>query len=810
MTKEETKSLRRSEPAASNVEDLRARTLELLDFPTVRRLVAEHARFPAARELALRMEPTYEHQDVARLQALTSEGVAFLKEAADVDLHDSGEASAAVERAALGGTLTGLELLLVAALVKVQGQARSAFLRRRQVAPTLADIAEGIPELGEFHRQTHAAIGIRGDVLDDATPALRSIRRQVRRAYQSVTDALERVLQSSSGREALQDQVISIRGERLVVQVKTEMRHRVPGVVHDASNTGATLFVEPFATVDLCNAWRELVLEEERETEMVLSELSGLVAEAAGDIERGTALTAELDFILARARYGMSSSEVTRIDQGGVAGGLPADRPMNTHLADARHPLVEKEAVPITVNIGPGWTVLVITGPNTGGKTVAMKTVGLLALMHQAGLRVPAEEGSSLPVFDGIYADVGDQQSIQQSVSTFGSHMRNVIGILGNATSESLVLLDELGTSTDPEEGSALAKAILAHLASRKVATIATTHHRTVAAYAEAAPGMMNASVELDASTLKPTYHLTYGIPGRSYAMSVATQMGLAEEIMQEAESLLEPQYMRFEEWLSELQQSRDQLKLRLEEAEQAERAAASVSRELEAELADIASRKDDILVELREEVTREYEQARKRLRRAESVLSWTAAGADVSEAKTEIAAATDELKALDRRASQSAPQRGDRPLAVGDTVNVRGLNVQGTVVSLPDKGGEAEVAIGEVRFSLDVHRLSQAEETEARESHDSAIRYDLGPVLATAELDLRGWRVEDAKIGIEEFLDKAVRDGLSSVRIIHGKGTGALRQAARELLEGHPLAKSFAPEAPGQGGDGATVVELT
>ena len=330
MTKEETKSLRRSEPAASNVEDLRARTLELLDFPTVRRLVAEHARFPAARELALRMEPTYEHQDVARLQALTSEGVAFLKEAADVDLHDSGEASAAVERAALGGTLTGLELLLVAALVKVQGQARSAFLRRRQVAPTLADIAEGIPELREFHRQTHAAVGIRGDVLDDATPALRSIRRQVRRAYQSVTDALERVLQSSSGREALQDQVISIRGERLVVQVKTEMRHRVPGVVHDASNTGATLFVEPFATVDLCNAWRELVLEEERETEMVLSELSGLVAEAAGDIERGTALTAELDFILARARYGMSSSEVTRIDQGGVAGGPPC-RPTDEH-----------------------------------------------------------------------------------------------------------------------------------------------------------------------------------------------------------------------------------------------------------------------------------------------------------------------------------------------------------------------------------------------------------------------------------------------------------------------------------------------
>ena len=808
MTKEEKNRLRGSQPTASNVQDLRAKTLELLDFPTVRRLVAEHARFPAARELALRMEPTYEQQEVARLQELTSEGVAFLEEAADLDLHDSGEASAAVGRAALGGTLTGLELLLVAALVKVQAQARSAFLRRRNIAPTLADTAEGIPDLGELHRRTHAAIGIHGDVLDDATPALGPIRRQARRAYQSVTEALERILRSS-GREALQDQVISIRGERLVLQVKTEMRHRVPGVVHDASNTGATLFVEPFATVDLCNAWRELVLEEERETEMVLSELSGLVAEAAGDIKRGTALTAELDFVLARARYGMASSEVTRIDQSGRVGNVPEDRAVNTHLADARHPLLQKEAVPITVSIGPGWTVLVITGPNTGGKTVAMKTVGLLALMHQSGLRVPAEEGSSLPVFDGIYADVGDQQSIQESVSTFGSHMRNVIDILENATSESLVLLDELGTSTDPEEGSALAKAILARLASRKVATVATTHHRTVAAYAEATPGMMNASVELDPSTLKPTYHLTFGVPGRSYAMSVAAQMGLPKEIMQEAESLLEPQYTRFEEWLSELQQSRDQLKLRLEEAEEAQRAAATVRRDLEAELTDIASRREDILIELREELTEEYEGARKRLRRAESVLSWSPTGADVEEAKAEITAATEEVKALDRRASHSAPRRGDRPIAVGDTVNVRGLNVQGTVVSLPDKGGEAEVAIGEVRFSLDVHRLSQAQEAEAREPTDSGIRYDLGPVLGTAELDLRGWRVEDAKIRIEEFLDKAVRDGLSSVRIIHGKGTGALRQASRELLEGHPLAKSFAPEAPDRGGDGATVVEL-
>jgi DNA mismatch repair protein MutS2 len=793
-----------SEPGGS---ELRADTLELLDFQAIREEVAGHAAFPPARRLAVRLEPAYDEDEVAELQRETAEGLIFIEEAGDVDLHAVEDASPAVARAALQGVLTGPELLAVTTLLDVQQRARSALLMTRSRTPLLAGLAEGIPDLQHIRRRTLECIGRRGEVLDAATPALGALRQQVREAYQRVAVALDGVINSPTGLEALQDRVISMRGERLVVQVKTEMRQRVPGVVHDASNTGATLFIEPFATIDLCNEWRELALEEERETSRVLRELSELVGAESEAIGLGTQLTARLDFILARARHSAS------------LGGVPAqvispteteeDGPGTVRLLRARHPLLGKEVVPVSVQIGPGWSVLVITGPNTGGKTVAMKTVGLLALMHQAGLQIPAEEGSALRIFDGIYADVGDQQSIEQSVSTFGSHMRKVIDIISRATPASLVLLDELGTSTDPEEGSALAKAILGRLASRGVATIATTHHRTVAAHAEVTPGMTNASVDLDADTLMPTYHLTLGVPGRSYAMSVAARLGLPDEIMEEARTLLEPQHLRFEDWLNELQNDRRRLRLKLDEADEAYANAERIRREVEAQREDLALRREEIAHGMRRELAAQYEQVRRKLRRAEAALSWDTSAEGLGEAGAEITSAKKELKALERRAQREAPRAGPRPLATGDVVDVRGLDARGTVMSINDQVGEVEVAIGDVRIRLDVNRLSPAQEQDQGGPGATEVGYDLGPGLQTLDLDVRGSRADDALIQLEVFLDKALRDGLSTVRIIHGRGTGALRQAVRDVLSRHPLAKSFAPEAPDKGGDGVTVVEL-
>ena len=791
-------------PLGAEANDLRARSLASLDFPTIREQLAQHAMLPTARELAHRLTPSYRVDEVERLQQETAEGLAFLEMSGDLSLPTSEDVSSVVERASLEGTLSGLELLAVARSLDAQRRVRSALLRVRSTVPELARMAEGISDLREVQQRIEACIGGRGEVLDDATPILREMRQHVRGAYERVTAAIEDIIQSPLGRETLQDRVISTRGDRLVVQVKTELRQRVPGIVHDASNTGATLFIEPFATVDLCNAWRELVLEEERETARVLRDLSALVGEVAHDINLGAELAARLDLILARARFSNSLGSVAAMAPPRPAGGLPE----GVRLLKARHPLLGDEAVPISVSIGPGWSTLVITGPNTGGKTVAMKTVGLLALMHQSGLHIPADEGSALPVFDGIYADVGDQQSIHRSVSTFGSHMSNVIGILRHATSGSLVLLDELGTSTDPEEGSALAKAILVHLAARGMATVATTHHRSVAAHAEVTPGMMNASVDLDTATLRPTYELAMGVPGQSYAMSVATQLGLPDEIMEGARSLLEPQYLRFEDWLNELQEGRRQLREKLEEAEEARARGEAARREMEAQVEDMALRRQDILHTMRRELADEAEEVRKKLRRAEAALSWGASAGHVQEARAEVGEAVPAIEALKPPASEEPHRPGRRPLAVGDVVEVRGLGLRGTVMTIPEGNGEVEVAVGDVRLRLDAYRLSPVEEQEEGPG-DGGVRDDLGPHLQASELDLRGSRAEDALMRVEEFLDKGLRDGLSSVRIIHGRGTGALRSAIRELLECHPLAKSFAPEAPENGGDGATVVEL-
>ena len=793
----------------SEADDLRSRAFGLLDFDAVRLQLANRTTFFPAHQMALRLTPSYDELEVEPLQRETEEGRILLDNTGDINLHAGTDTSPSVTRAALGGALTGMELLEVDDSLGVQRRARTGVLRAETQAPLLAAIASGIPDLHELSRQIRLRIGSHGEVVDDATPTLRVLRGQVRQAYERVAEALTRIIQSSAGQEALQDRVISVRGERLVVQVKAEMRHRVPGIVHDASNTGATLFIEPSATIDLCNAWRELALEEEREVARVLRDLSTLVGTLAEDIRRGNELAATLDFILARARYSEAldgARDLQRTRQ--ASGGYSSDEPgLMIHLINARHPLLGENAVPINIGIGPGWLVLVITGPNTGGKTVAMKTVGLLALMHQSGIQVPADEGSSLAVFDGIYADVGDQQSIEQSVSTFGSHMRNVIDILSEAGPGSLVLLDELGTSTDPEEGSALAKAILDHLASEGISTIATTHHRSVAAHAEAAPAMMNASVTLDADTLRPTYLVTMGVPGRSYAMSVASHLGLPETIMENAQSLLEPQYLRFEDWLSELQNERSQLQTKLQEAEQALARAEAMKRDVESEHEYLTSHREELVGNMRRELLGQYEDVRQKLRRAEATLSWTAPPRDFKEVTKEVSSLKQELDAPIWKPPPEPADEDGTAIAVDDVVHVRGLNLRGTVVSLAEQAGEAEVNVGSVRLRLDLSRLSKADPEPQTES--PGVHFRLGPSLASGELDIRGLRAAEAQVKLEEFIDKAVRDGFSSVRIIHGRGTGALKNVVREHLTRHPLARSFGEEAPERGGAGVTTVEL-
>ena len=798
---------------------MRARTQALLEFDVIREAVANRTTYFPARQLALELEPSYDEYEVALLQQETAEGRAVLDETGEIDMFCADDVENSVVRASIGGVLTGMELLAIAQTLEVHTRARRGILAVRQHAPMLADIAESIPELGELTRQIRARIGERGVVRDDATHTLRALRSQIRQAYQRVTDSLNSLIQTAQSDNVLQDNVISVRNDRLVVQVKAEMRSRLPGIVHDASNTGATLFIEPFATVEIGNTWRELALAEEREIRKVLRDISTLTGELARDIRRGSELTARLDIILARARYSYSirgvrplsprDAEIADMPEAETDARCSPHNDMTIRLVNARHPMLGRDAVPVNVSVGPDWSVLVVTGPNTGGKTVAMKTVGLLALMHQAGIQIPANDGSILPTFDGVYADVGDQQSIEQSVSTFSSHMRSVIEILAAATPDSLILLDELGTSTDAEEGSALARAILEDLAERRMSTIATTHHRSVAAHAETSRKMMNASVQLDTDSLTPTYHLTLGLPGRSYAMAIAASLGLPERILESAQSSIEPQYLRFEDWLTELQRERNQLQMLLLEAEQSRGKSEALREQLEEQIEYLVTHRDDMLDSLRRGMLAEYDAAQRKLKAAEAALSWSSPlGAPTDTTREDIRRLREEILAERSGMPHPTPMREtQRELEVGDKVYVRGLNLGGILVSLPENGSDAEVGIGNVRIQVQPSRLSLIERQPEQPKAEVSIK--IGPMLDSTELDIRGMRADESLAELELFLDKAVRDGFNSVRVIHGRGKGILRNAVREHLTRHPLARSFEAETRERGGDGATLVHL-
>ena len=815
--------------------------LDLLDFPAIRAALAAHVRYGPAQPLALALAPSFDPEIVAALHDETAQGRRLLDEIGDLDLTLVTDPSEAVGRAALEGLLTGEELLSVADAIAVQARASglkstahsAAGLgsgRAGAAAPILTGMASRIPDLTDIEQAIRRSISDRGDVLDGATPNLRGLRAQVRQAYEDVTSALDRIVRSDLS-SALQEQVISMRGDRFVLQVRSELRHRVPGIVHDASNTGATVYVEPLATVDLGNSWRELALEEERETARVLAELSARVGAAGDAFVFGSELTGAIDLILARARYGIRTKGVTSARPRSPAGpGLS--------LVAARHPLLGEAAVPLSINLGTGkagddggWTVLVITGPNTGGKTVAVKTVGLLVAMNQAGLQVPASD-AVLPVFDGLYVDVGDHQSIEGSVSTFGSHMRRVIGILGRAGSGSLVLLDELGASTDPEEGAALARAVLDRLSEQKIPTVVTTHHRSVAAHAEASEGMENASVDLDPDTLAPTYRLTMGIPGRSYGMSVAAGLGMPPDVLAAAGSYIDAKSAQYEESIEELRRERAAVERALMSAEAATESAERARVELEAERAAFNARRGELVEAMHGELVSKYDDLTTRLKKAEAALSWNignVVAADsvdrslVESVTEDLATAKREISDLEReeppQIEPASPVTGPVHKAVekGAVVEVRGLGATGTVQSIDTGTGEAEVLMGSVRLRLEVSRLIPTALNPTAlnptggtdEPEPPMVSASLGPALGTTELDLRGMRAEAAQLEVELFLDHAVRDGMSTVRIIHGRATGVLRRVVREQLERHSLVKNYAPEDPERGGDGATRVDL-
>jgi len=768
-----------------------AKTLATLEFTTVRELLAERTSFAPGREEALVLEPEADLAAAERLQDETAAAKALLRAAPSAGLRGAQDIRDPLRRADLGGILDPEQLLAVAATVRA---ALGLFTDVHPYPPLAARARFARPPVGVADAIEHA-IGGTGEVLDRASATLATARAELRAAQARLQQRLDGLLRSDLARY-LQDPIVTQRAGRYVVPVKAEYRGAVKGIVHDSSASGATVFIEPLEVLEANNRVREAELAEAQEVQRILDGLSRTVERASEDLHPTLDALAALDVILAKAQ---------------LAEGLASERPAlndegRLDLIAARHPLLIERGtpvVPIDVRLGSDFRVLVITGPNTGGKTVTLKTIGLLTLMAAAGLQLPVERGSVVPVVRRVFADIGDEQSIAQSLSTFSSHLRNVVATLADAEAGDLALLDEVGAGTDPDEGAALAMAVLETLLARGVLAAASTHYPELKAFALNTPGVTNASVEFDAETLRPTYRVHVGLPGASNAFAIASRLGLAQEVLQRAETHLSELHRSLERSLREAERQRTELASSLEAARIAAADAASVAAQAEREADKTRDQAREALKRARTEADELILQARRALRQAESARDEAAKRNLVDDARSALHAA----EAARETATPAPPPAVLHEIAVGSPVQVDGVSEPGTLLGIDDRG-IAEVASGPLRLRVPRASLRPAPRLEA------PIRSTRTVVQGAAQnvplqLDLRGARADEALAELDRYLNSAAVAGYDRVRVVHGKGTGALRNAVREVLASHPLVRESAPASASEGGDGATIVRL-
>jgi len=804
------------------------KALTTLEYDKIIARLAALCAFPASRRLALDLQPSSDYAEVLRRQRLTAEGRRALQLKPGLSLATARDIAAAVGQAARGHILEQAELLDVQATLHTARTVADTLSRLRVQLPLLAEIAERIADLRDLETRIGRTVNQRAEVVDDASPVLAQLRRDARQAHDRLSHRLQQLVSSAANRTVLQEPIVTLRDGRYVVPVKAELRSQLPGIVHDVSSSGATVFLEPLEVVEMGNRWRELQLEEQREVQRILRDLSQAVGERDVEIAAAVDALAEIDLSLAKARLGeaLPAADLPHdgMEQSWLAGGG------GLRLEEARHPLLTGEVVPVTVWVGgeavspvsgslaqeDAFSVLLITGPNTGGKTVALKTVGLLALMAQAGLPVPAGGDSRLPVFEGVYADIGDEQSIEQSLSTFSSHMGNIISILRAASPRSLVLLDELGAGTDPAEGSALAKAIVNHLLRSGCLTIATTHHGELKAFAHVTPGVANASVEFDPQTLAPTYRLTIGLPGQSNALAIAARLGMPEELLAEARQSIGPDRLAVETLIVDLARQRDAAETARFEQETAAARAQQAEQQVSERLAALESGRERLLEQTRREMEEQLAQARARLHQAARDME-RAARLPAPERTAAVEAAQQEIEAVEKTVEKLERRRRRRrgplpPIEPGDLLFLRDLPLPGEALSAPDDHGDVEVKLGALRARISLRQVERVEKGTPETWTTPPARPE--PVEGRAravrpELDVRGLAADEALLLVDQRLDEAFRAGLAELRIVHGKGTGTLRRAVREMLSKHALVRAHASAPPRAGGDGVTVAEL-
>ncbi len=818
------------------------KTLHVLEYPKVLERLAAHCGFSASKELALSLQPTTSLLELRQRQQEVTEARLLLV-TSDATIGGAHDIRPKVELARRGGVLEPVDILDIKSTLIAARELKKHLEKRTSDLPRLADISTALPNPSGLVDVISRTVSDRGDVLDGASQKLSSLRGEIRVAHDRLMSRLQKYISDPSTVSMLQDALITQRDGRYVIPLRSEFKGRIKSIVHDQSSSGATIFIEPLAVVELNNKWRELQLAERDEIRRVLAALCLQIAEHAEPLIWGVEALALLDFSFARAKYADEIHaaepifvEKLKIRKPRVERSKSEPTPETPELSEAeayyptinlihaRHPLLDPKTVVATdFTMPPQTRAVIITGPNTGGKTVALKTVGLLILMAQSGLHIPAQSGSSLSIFKALWADIGDEQSIEQSLSTFSGHITNIIRILKAADEDALVILDELGAGTDPQEGAALARAILAHLMDRGITTLVTTHHPELKAYAHSAPGIVNASVEFDVRTLRPTYQLTIGIPGRSNAIAIAQRLGLPEAILAVARSEVNPESLRADNMLDDIKRQRNLAHKERQKAEKARAEVHKLRRELDEKLEKIEDERRDVLAKARAEGELEVEILKRNLeslKRQMKKVKQPVEALAILEEKLEVA--EEKISAPVERKTKEKKKAPDvfSPLKLGEKVTLRTLGSQGIITTLSEN--EAEVQIGSLRIRAklgDIQRKSDEEEpvesptSKAKSPSKSKSAGQSASSTLTAspglELDLRGMMAEDAVSRLEDYLDKAYLSGMPFVRIIHGKGTGKLRQEVRAALKNNPQVATFEIGLETEGGDGVTVAKM-
>ena len=805
------------------------KTLHVLEYPKILERLVGFCDFSASMELARALEPTDSYDLASARLAETSEARKLFSTNDNIGVGGAHDIRPSVDLAGRGGVLDPQQLLDIKSTLISSRALKKSLDKKTDEFPRLSQIAAGLAEARGMVDSISRVLSDRGEVLDSASPKLGTLRREIKIAHDRLMSRLQRYLTESANK--LQEPIITQRDGRYVIPLRAEFKGQIKAIVHDQSSSGATLFVEPLPIVELNNSMRELQLQERDEERRILYELSAQIAEYREELVYGLENLAMLDLIFAKAKYAeeLKASEPLLSQRSKVKGQKleTSDLRPSTFdvphikLMNARHPLLDPNTVvPIDVDPKPGTRAIVITGPNTGGKTVSLKTVGLFALMAQSGLHIPVQSGSEIPFFHAVYADIGDEQSIEQSLSTFSGHITNIIRILKYIDHRSLVIFDELGAGTDPQEGAALARAILNHLLESGCTTLVATHYPELKTFAHSTEAVVNASLEFDIKTLRPTYRLTIGLPGRSNALLIAQRLGLPQPIIDSAKAEINPEDLRADKLLDDIRKERNRTSRERQKLEKARDKLEAQTKEIEKRLEKIEDERRDVLAKARAEGELEVAVLRRNIDSLKSQMKKAKQPLDV------IKAIEEKIEKIEEKMEQPVERRQtmdhgptlsfvNRPLSLGERVVVSSLNADGVVTALGES--DAEVQVGSLRIRarlVDLQRKGQGAESPEKEekkqnaegSGRTALSETKSPGL---ELNLRGKLVEEGLEDLERYLERAFSAGLLFVRIIHGKGTGRMRDAVREALKTSPYVTSFEEPKDNEGGAGVTVAKI-